>query len=325
MTENWRRESDFLTTGEVAKFLNISRSTVARKFDKGAFEGKTNPITGERMIDRNSVTNFLERYGVEMTSRPEVTKRVVYVTSDPTLQALVESTFGHDSRIELDHLTSGCDTLVVCSREPTDLLLLDDDIADLPAAEVVKYARKASGDTALSIVLIRKSHDEGDDEGRQAAREQVDHEVFMAGLNEATLADAAFPLLSLPKIPIMDDDTHGHRRQAVRCPVHIEAKLRISAPDSSIVDDEGFATVDDISMSGVKVSNIRLLSGHVPNSVFRMHLEIDEEPLRDWHAECEVVRLAYSDVSLMAGLRFTSISDIDSHKVASLVRTAGVP
>ena len=54
----------YFTTGEVAKLLDISRSTVMRKFDKGIFRGKKNPITGERMVARESLDAFMKQYNL---------------------------------------------------------------------------------------------------------------------------------------------------------------------------------------------------------------------------------------------------------------------
>ena len=52
----------YYTTGEAAELLQISRSTISRKFDRGAFFGKKNPITGERMISRESISAFMNQY-----------------------------------------------------------------------------------------------------------------------------------------------------------------------------------------------------------------------------------------------------------------------
>ena len=51
----------YITTGEVAKLLKISRSTVSRKFDDGDLQGKKNPITGERLISQTSLMEFMQK------------------------------------------------------------------------------------------------------------------------------------------------------------------------------------------------------------------------------------------------------------------------
>jgi excisionase family DNA binding protein len=53
-------EGEYLSTGEAAKVLGISRSTVARRVDEGTLRGKAHPITGERLISTESITHFFE-------------------------------------------------------------------------------------------------------------------------------------------------------------------------------------------------------------------------------------------------------------------------
>jgi excisionase family DNA binding protein len=55
---------EFYTTGEAAELLNISRSTVSRKFDRSMIVGEKNPITGERRISRESLLALAKRYNL---------------------------------------------------------------------------------------------------------------------------------------------------------------------------------------------------------------------------------------------------------------------
>jgi excisionase family DNA binding protein len=50
----------YLTTGEVAKFLGISRSTVQRYVDKGKIKAGKNFFTGRRKITYKAVTEFVK-------------------------------------------------------------------------------------------------------------------------------------------------------------------------------------------------------------------------------------------------------------------------
>jgi excisionase family DNA binding protein len=54
----------YYTTGEAADLLNISRSTISRKFDRGVLFGKKNPITGERMISRESIATLMQQFNL---------------------------------------------------------------------------------------------------------------------------------------------------------------------------------------------------------------------------------------------------------------------
>jgi excisionase family DNA binding protein len=50
-----------LTTGEVAKFLGVSRSTVQRYIDKGKIRAKVNLFTGRRTIKQDAVDEFVAK------------------------------------------------------------------------------------------------------------------------------------------------------------------------------------------------------------------------------------------------------------------------
>ncbi len=60
-----KAEKNFFTTGEVAKLLGVSLSTVMRFFDKGVLTGAKHPITGFRRIEMESVISLMKKYGME--------------------------------------------------------------------------------------------------------------------------------------------------------------------------------------------------------------------------------------------------------------------
>jgi excisionase family DNA binding protein len=55
---------EYCSTGEAARLLGISRSTISRKFDSGDLSGKKNPITGDRLISRVSIKALMKLYNI---------------------------------------------------------------------------------------------------------------------------------------------------------------------------------------------------------------------------------------------------------------------
>jgi len=55
------------TTGEavIQSRRLISRSTISRYFDRRILKGEKNPITGKRMITKESIKRLLKKYHVE--------------------------------------------------------------------------------------------------------------------------------------------------------------------------------------------------------------------------------------------------------------------
>jgi hypothetical protein len=63
-------EKEYLSTGETAVILGISRATVSRKFDLGILAGYKNRLTGERFIRRESALEFLAKASQPATMSP---------------------------------------------------------------------------------------------------------------------------------------------------------------------------------------------------------------------------------------------------------------
>ena len=73
----------YYSTGEAAQLLGISRSTISRKFDLGALSGKKNPITGDRLISRESIEALMKLYNVSPEGLTPGKKRILVSTPDP--------------------------------------------------------------------------------------------------------------------------------------------------------------------------------------------------------------------------------------------------
>ena len=141
-----------LSTGEVAQLLNISRSTVSRKFDKGVLFGQKNPITGERMISRESLTSFVEQYNLTLDSLAIEKKKVLIGTSDELLFSLLQNIFSEGKRVQLDRVGFGCDVLIRCSKDHPNLLMIDEALPDIPSTEVIKSLRRLEENKDLKIL-----------------------------------------------------------------------------------------------------------------------------------------------------------------------------
>jgi hypothetical protein len=128
----------FYTTGEAAELLNISRSTISRKFDRGVLFGKKNPITGERMISRESIAAMMKQFHLPGEALALVRKRILVGTEEDRLWSMLQKIFAEDERIHLERVSYGGDVLVSCSKERPDLLIIDEELSDIPCAEVIR-------------------------------------------------------------------------------------------------------------------------------------------------------------------------------------------
>ncbi|MCK5347318.1 MAG: hypothetical protein KAR20_28105, partial [Candidatus Heimdallarchaeota archaeon] len=70
-------------------------------------------------------------------------------------------------------------------------------------------------------------------------------------------------------------------------------------------------------MGGAYLSQINLKKGSIPSDSFSFMLGIDQPRLKNWEAECKMVRLKING-ALTAGIKFVNLSKENKNKIASL-------
>ncbi|MBI4774884.1 MAG: helix-turn-helix domain-containing protein [Deltaproteobacteria bacterium] len=310
----------YLTTGEAAVLLGISRSTISRKFDQGILKGKKNPITGERLVSRKSVEAFMKQYDLPLHALTGGKKIVVVGTSDEQLQnAIQQSLKGIDS-IEFDHVLFGTDALLHCSKRRADLLVIDDRLPDISGEEVIKAVRRTKEHGEVKIVYCTFDSE---------AVTLSDSEVYVVHvgkkLNKSLLKEqilAALELTHHPEIP--ERAPEFERRLWPRIFVNIPAEIETYLVNRRETRQLGTAVVRNLSQGGAYLDKIKLEEGMIPAEPFRMVLRFEGQPLKEWSADCKVLRLQ-SNGSLAAGLQFMNISRDDQKRVEALIASSESP
>jgi len=292
---------DFLTTGEAAKLVDISRSTISRNFDKGIFQGKKNPITGERFISRESLISFLKQYNLPFDAPVLEKKKILLGSADDHLFSLVQRIFSEDDRIEVERVGFGGDVLIWSSKNHPDLLILDEELSDIPGAEVIRSLRRMGDLQDLKIVCCAKGRN-----ARRSLEWGADEALDKDGLNQEDLAKTLYTFLNLPEELPEEDQAFNHQRRWPRLPIHLPLKIGMYSVRTPYRRDSGIAVMENISMGGAYLSGIELEGGMLPCEPFRISLSADQEPLKNWRAHCKVVRLQ-SNGSLVAGVQFTRV------------------
>jgi CheY-like chemotaxis protein len=300
-----------LSTGEVAQLVNISRSTVSRKFDKGVFFGQKNPITGERMISRESLTSFVEQYNLALDSLAIEKKKVLIGTSDELLFSLLQNIFSEGKRVQLDRVGFGCDVLIRCSKDHPDLLIIDEELPDIPSAEVIKSLRRLEENKDLKILCWSKTSDT-----RQCLNWGADEALARDALKDELSEKLQF-LLNLPEERTPEAQSYEHQRRCLRTPVHVPAKIGVYRLRTPYAREAGKAVLENISSGGSFLSDIQLDKGMIPSEPFRFLLEVNQPPLMNWRAHCKVVRLQ-SNGTLTAGVQFMRLSKANRKMVEAI-------
>ena len=305
---------EYFSTGEVSQLLNISRATVSRKFDSGIFYGKKNPITGERLISRDSLLSFMRQYNIPFNGLDKTAIKHILVSSDDEkMQYLTQETFAGDNRIKVITVSSGYDALIACSKTPPDLFVIDNELSDISCGEAIKSLKRQDENAEMKILCCLKTHDE-DVELKIGADDYVEKDTIISEI----FAEKALNLLNIASESPAQNERFDHKRHWPRIPVNLTANLELYRVNNPEIHEEGNAKVDNISMGGAYLSNINLKKGNIPSDLFSFMLGIDQPRLKDWESECKIVRLKVNG-ALTAGIQFVNLSQENKNKIASLI------
>lgn len=305
---------EFLTTGEASKMVNISRSTISRNFDKGIFQGKKNPITGERLISRESLINFMKQYDLPVDSLTFEKKRILVGSSDDQFFSLLQKTLSEDDRVALERVVFGGDVLIGCSKEHPDLLVLDEELPDISSMEIIRSLRRTENQQALKILCagkvpsVRRCLDWGADEALEKE-----------SLSRDELAKMVYAFLPLPQEVHEEERQYNHQRRWPRIALHLPLKIGVYSVRTPYRRDTGLATMENISLGGTFLSEFSLQGGMIPCEPFRILLEADQEPLKDWKAHGKVVRLQ-SNGTVSTGIQFTRLPKASLKMIKALAQ-----
>jgi CheY-like chemotaxis protein len=306
----------FFTTGEVAELLQISKSTVSRKFDRGIFLGRKNSITNERSITRESLEDFMRRYGMSLDIPEETTKNLLLLTEDTALHKAVQNAVADNEHIEMKRAQFGSDTIYWCSKLAPDLLILDEEISDMPCSELAKALRRMPELSNLKILCYSRERSQRDCDQQRCdvdghLSNNVDNESYLKQQIDVILGSSEE--VSLPPATFEPD-----RRLWPRHKVGLPLEIEVYCTDAPRLRNHGTATLEDISHGGVRIADIQFRGGSIPWTPFRFVLKAHQTPLENWRADCRVIRLK-SNGSLIAGLQFHKITKSNLRKIELLL------
>lgn len=304
----------YLTTGQAASLLALSRSTVTRMFDEGALSGRRHPITGKRLVSLESIKPIMEQYNLT-ADMPDREKRIVLVcTADGRLSSLVCELALLDDRIQVERAGYGADALVLTSKLRPSLLLIEDVLADIPCAEIVKSLRRTGEQERMVIICLTRP------ENRALCLESGANEcIELDSIPEVDLAARLAQHLDLPEKPSPEANAFQHERRSPRILVNLPAAVELYTVRSPSKRSHGQAVVENVGMGGAFLSRIRLENAFIPAEPFEILVRVNQAPLTDWQAYTRVIRL-HTNESLGAAVAFVKISKKNLKKIHALLK-----
>ncbi len=130
---------DVLTTGQVASICRVTIRTVIKWFESGRIKGYKIPESKDRRIPRENLRLFLVESGIPHDPALFDARRKLLVADDDQvlLQSLTELFSGIDGLV-LETAGSGYEAGVKTAQVRPDVLLLDYNLGDITATEVLE-------------------------------------------------------------------------------------------------------------------------------------------------------------------------------------------
>jgi CheY-like chemotaxis protein len=309
---------EYLSTGEAAQILNISRSTVSRGFDQGILQGKKNPITGERLISRESIIAFMKQHNLPLDASIIGKKKILIGSSDEKFISFIQKALATDQRLRVEAVNFGSDVLLQQAKERPDLLIIDDDLTDIPGSEVIKSLRRTELPGGSKILCGMKSQ-----KIKPGVETGADDSFAKDGTERLELLEKIYRLLDIPQELPKETASFQHLRRWPRLTINLPAEIGVYAQRSPLKRETGKAIMENISLGGAYLSQIQLDQGRLPGEPFRLLLQVNRSPLENMRVHCKIIRLQ-SNGSLSVGLQFVKLSKSSRAMIESIYRGAGV-
>jgi len=303
---------EFLTTGEAADLLHLSPSTVIRRFEKGDLTGRRHPVTGKRLISKQSLLKFMEAHHIP-TERLLVSKRRILVaTTDESHEEMIKSVLAPDTEIEVRPVHSGAAVCGVAFQWRPDLIVIDANLPDMDGRDVIRCLRNLPPLKQTKVVL---SSDPDLDVTKTEIAELSLSDHWIAPWDPGTLSAKLHHLLGIGPAAEPSPAFFQHKRKHPRVPANWPAALKLSVKGQAKPAAAGAATVRNLSRGGAFLSDIRLSRGSLPAQPFTLEFKVRKGAASGLAATCRPVRIE-TDEKLGMAVEFLHLPSRGEERLA---------
>ena len=146
----------------------------------------------------------------------------------------------------------------------------------------------------------------------------ADEYLFKDTLDMSGLINKIGTILNIPKESQSLDTKFDHNRRWPRISANIPANLEIHFLNAQQSPEFGNTRIDNISLGGAYLNNIYLDRGKIPLRDFSLFIETDQPPLKNWRAECKIVRVQINGY-FNAGVAFVDLSENNRNQIIKMV------
>lgn len=237
---------------------------------------------------------------------------VIVASANIIYQNDVRELFRDDERVRVYEYRNGCDALVAVTRSIPDLLIIDESgISDVKCRDLISCIR--TDDRLRHIrILCRLSADRGDTIPDWGADDYLPPN---GGLDKIYISRKMHTQLYTSEPHVEGSNPDPHERFWPRTKLRIKAAITFADPARPGKMNHGEAVIENISLGGALLSNIRSDPGPVPCGSVVITLHFEHSVLNNLSAEASVV---HREPDGRTGVKFLSLSREDRLRITDL-------
>lgn len=119
-------ETEFLTTGQVAKICRVASRTVGKWFDEGALVGYRLVSSNHRRVNRKQLIEFMKQHGMPLGElEGEGLHKILVISSNESIIEQLKTSLPNKNKLSYDSARSGFGVGLVLSRIKPDTIVAD--------------------------------------------------------------------------------------------------------------------------------------------------------------------------------------------------------
>jgi excisionase family DNA binding protein len=181
--EDTRREPEWLTLGQAARFLGVAQSTIRKWSDQGRVPAFYTP-GGHRRFRRGDLETFLARSG---PGRQQTGPSVLVVDDDDQMREVVRLQLEREG-YDVQEAASADEGLAAIENRKPELVLLDVMMPQVDGWEMLRRIQERHGAGAIPVLMFSGQLD---DEARRQAASSGAHGFVGKGFDLDELVEQA--------------------------------------------------------------------------------------------------------------------------------------
>jgi len=157
------KQSDVLTTGQVAKICKVAPRTVSKWFDTGQLRGYRIPGSKDRRIPLHHLVRFMKAHGMPLNGLESGATRVLILddSDNEEMLALLTDALAREAGYDVQSARSAFEAGVMAEKFKPHVMMVDVTLVGVDASNLCRLIRQQQELEDLRVVAISGALTEG--------------------------------------------------------------------------------------------------------------------------------------------------------------------